>query len=275
MTPLIDTHCHLADAKLRNDLDMVLERAAAAGIGWIVAIGAIGSIETDRLTVEIAERHPHVFAAIGTHPHDAKDCDSDRIERLRDLARSKKVVAIGETGLDFHYMHSPVEAQQRSLRQQLELAATLDLPVVIHCRDRESSDDTNSPKAPSSWDILFETMRDVGVPPAGGVAHCFTGGRAAALEFLAIGFHISFSGIVTFKNAAALRETARMVPEDRILIETDAPYLAPEPYRGRRNEPAYLPLTLEGLAKARAVAPEQLAAQVLVNARRLFRIAEV
>ncbi len=275
MTPLIDSHCHLADAKLRDDLEMVLERAAAAGVDWIVSVGAIGSIETDRLTVEIAERHSHVFAAIGVHPHDAKDCGSDRIERLRDLARSKKVVAIGETGLDFYYMHSPVEAQRSALRSQLELAATLDLPVVIHVRDREAGGERDSSRAPAVWDVLFETVRESGVPRAGGVAHCFTGDRAAAAELLAIGFHISFSGIVTFKNASALRETARAIPEDRILIETDAPYLAPEPHRGRRNEPAYLPLTLDAVAKARAIAPEQLAAQVLANARRLFRIAQV
>jgi len=275
MTPLIDSHCHLADAKLRDDLEPVLERAAAAGVDWIVSVGAIGSIETDRLTVEIAERHPHVFAAVGVHPHDAKDCGSDRIGQLRGLARSKKVVAIGETGLDFYYMHSPLEAQRRALRSQLELAATLDLPVVVHIRDREASGERDSSRPPAVWDVLFETMREAGVPRAGGVAHCFTGDRAAAVELLAIGFHISFSGIVTFKNASALRETARVIPEDRILIETDAPYLAPEPHRGRRNEPAYLPLTLEALAKARGVAPDQLAAQVLANTRRLFRIAEV
>jgi len=274
MTPIIDSHCHLADAKLRDDLEPVLERASAGGVQWIVAVGAIGSIETDRMTVEIAERHPNVFAAVGTHPHDAKDCDSDRIARLRDLAGSKKVVAIGETGLDFYYMHSPVEAQRRALRQQLELAATLELPVVIHCRDREPGGERDSSPAPTMWDVLFETVREVGMPAAGGVAHCFTGDRAAALELLAIGFYISFSGIVTFKNATALRETARVVPDGRILIETDAPYLAPEPHRGRRNEPAYLRFTLEALASARGVAPEQLAAQVLANTRRLFRIAE-
>jgi len=272
MTPLIDTHCHLADAKFRDDLDTVLERAAAAGVGWIVAVGAIDSIETDRLTVELAERHPHLFAAIGTHPHDAKDCDSSRIERLRDLARSKKVVAIGEMGLDFHYMHSPLEAQRSALRAQLELAGTLDLPVVIHCRDRESGGDPGSAKAQSAWNVLFETMREVGVPSARGVAHCFTGGRAEATELLAIGFYISFSGIVTFKNANDLRETARMIPDNRILIETDAPYLTPEPHRGRRNEPAYVQLTLDAVAKARGVTPEQLASEILANAGRLFRI---
>ncbi len=275
MTPLIDSHCHLADAKLRDDLEPVMQRAAAAGVDWIVSVGAIGSIETDRMTVAIAERHPGVFAAIGVHPHDARDCDSDRIAQLRDLAQSKKVVAIGETGLDFYYMHSPVEAQRRALRAQLELAAALDLPVVLHIRDRETSGARDSSPMPGVWDILFETMREVGIPRAGGVAHSFTGDRAVATELLALGFYISFSGIVTFKNAAVMRDAADAIPEDRILIETDAPYLAPEPYRGKRNEPSYLPLTLEAVAKARAAAPEHLAAQILANTRRLFRIAEV
>jgi len=272
MTPLIDTHCHLADPKLRDDLDAVLERATAAGVGYIVAVGAIGSIETDRLTVEIAERHDGVFAAVGVHPHDARDCGSARIEQLRGLSGSKKVVAIGETGLDFHYMRSPPEAQQSSLRRHLELAGELGLPLVIHCRDAESSSTNEPSQRRTAWRNTVEIVREVGIPPAGGMAHCFTGDQAAALEFLALGFHISFSGIATFKNAGALRETARLVPDDRILIETDAPYLTPEPHRGRRNEPAYLPFTLEALAKAREVTPEQLAAQVLANAKRLFRI---
>ncbi|HTY55166.1 MAG TPA: TatD family hydrolase [Candidatus Binataceae bacterium] len=274
MTPLIDTHCHLADPKLRDELDAILERAAHAGVDWIVSVGAIDSIETDQRTVEIAELHPHIFASVGTHPHDARDCDSERIARLRDLAGSKKVVALGEMGLDFHYMHSTVEAQRRALRSQLELAAELNLPVVIHCRDRESKDDHDSAQVPSAWRILFETIREVGVPRAAGVAHCFTGDEAAAADLLAIGFYISFSGIVTFKTAGALREVARTIPGDRILIETDAPYLAPEPHRGRRNEPAYVRLTLDALAKVRDVAPDQLSADILANARRLFRLPE-
>jgi len=266
MASLIDTHCHLADAKLRGELSAILERAAAANVDWIVSVGAIDTIETDRLTVEIAERYPHVFASVGTHPHDAKDCDADRIARLRELAQSKKVVAIGECGLDFYYMHSAIDAQRAALRAQLELAATLDLPVVIHCRDRETGE------GPPAWTIFFETMREVGVPQAGGVAHCFTGSSAEASQLVALGFYISFSGIVTFRSAGALRETARMVPDDRILMETDSPYLAPEPHRGRRNEPAYVRLTLEALTKARNTETDRLAAQILSNARNLFRL---
>jgi TatD DNase family protein len=140
VTKVIDSHCHLADAKFRDDVEAAIERAYAAGVAQIVSVGAIGSIESDRLTVEIAERYGNVFAAVGVHPHDAKDCTPDRITALRDLASSKKVVAIGESGLDFHYMHSSPEAQASSLREHLELAAELDLPIVIHCRPSAGSD---------------------------------------------------------------------------------------------------------------------------------------
>jgi TatD DNase family protein len=258
MNPIIDTHCHLADRKLDADLDAILQRAAEAGIGTIVSVGAISSIETDRRTVEIAEAHPHVYAAIGVHPHDAKDCDDERVRQLRELAQSKKVVAIGESGLDFHYMHSPVEAQEASLRGHLELAGELGLPIVIHCRNAEER--------------LAAIVREVGMPSRGGVIHCFTGNRDAAREFVALGFLISFSGIVTFRNAREVQEAAPTVPDDRVMVETDAPYLAPEPYRGKRNEPAFVRRTLELLAKLRGIEPEQLAMTTSENARRLFHL---
>jgi TatD DNase family protein len=258
MNPIIDTHCHLADAKLEADLDGVLRRAAEAGLGAIVSVGAISSLETDRRTVAIAARHPHVFAIIGVHPHDAKDCDADRISALRELARSKKVVAIGESGLDFHYLHSPVEAQEAALRRHLELAAELDLPISIHCRDAEAR--------------LSAIVREVGLPPRGGVIHCFTGNTEAAREFVALGFHISFSGIVTFRNAREIQAAAPTVPDDRVMVETDAPYLAPEPYRGKRNEPAYVRRTLEVLATLRGVDADRLATITSDNARKLFRL---
>jgi TatD DNase family protein len=257
MQPVVDTHCHLADPKLYADLDAVLARANEAAIGAIVSVGAISSIETDRRTIEIAEQHPHIYAAIGVHPHDAKDCDAERIDALRDLAQSKKVVAIGESGLDFHYMHSPMEAQEAALRKHLELAMELDLPISIHCRDAEAR--------------LSAIAREVGMPARGGVIHCFTGNTDAAREFVALGFYISFSGIVTFRNAREIQAAAPTVPDDRVLVETDAPYLAPEPYRGKRNEPAYVRRTLEVLAKLRGVEADDLARITSENARRLFR----
>src|SRR5258708_4587719 len=261
MKKVIDSHCHLADAKFRDDVEGAIERAHAAGVAQIVSVGAIGSIENDRLTTEIAERHKNVFAAVGLHPHDAKDCTSDRIAALKELASSKKVVAIGESGLDFHYTHSSLEAQVASLRRHLELAAELDLPIVIHCRDAEAR--------------LVEIVRAVGIPRRGGVIHCFTGDIDAAREFVTLGFHISFSGIVTFKNSSTVRDTAPTIPADRVMVETDAPYLAPEPYRGRRNEPAFVVRTLEVLAQLRNVDVLTMSAQVIANASRLFALPPV
>jgi TatD DNase family protein len=258
MPTVVDTHCHLADAKFRDDVEAVIERAADAGVRQLISVGAIGLIENDRRTVEIAERHDNVFAAVGVHPHDATQCSPERISQLRALAGSKKVVAIGESGLDFHYMHSPAEAQEASLRSHFLLAQELDLPIVIHCRDAERR--------------LVEIVREVGIPRRGGVIHCFTGNADAAREFLALGFRISFSGIITFKNSAPIREAASIVPDDRVMVETDAPYLAPEPYRGKRNEPAYVNRTLEALANLRGIDSATLGAQVIANAARLFRL---
>src|SRR6266446_2754682 len=256
MTNVVDTHCHLADAKFRDDVEAVIERGVAAGVSQMISVGAIGPIESDRLTIEIAERHENIFAAVGVHPHDAKDCSPERIAQLRELAASKKVVAIGESGLDFHYMHSPRDAQEASLRAHLMLANEIDLPIVIHCRDAEER--------------MVEIVREVGIPARGGVIHCFTGNAAAAREFIALGFCISFSGIVTFKKSAPIRAHAAIVPNDRVMVETDAPYLAPEPYRGRRNEPAYVMRTLELLANLRGVNATTLGGQIIANAARLF-----
>jgi len=258
MDTILDAHCHLADPRLYPDLDGALARAADAAVGTIVAVGAIDTIETDRLTVEIAERHPHIFAAVGVHPHNAADCDEARIAALVALARSPKVVAIGETGLDFHYMHSTAGAQERAFRRHLELARELDRPVMIHCRDAERR--------------LCEIVRETGLPPRGGMIHCFTGDAGAVREFVELGFFVSFSGILTFKKADALRAAAMVVPEDRLLIETDAPYLAPEPYRGKPNEPAYVRRTFEAMVALRGANPSVLAARIRDNADRLFRL---
>ncbi len=258
MLHLVDSHCHLADARLRDGVEGVIARARLAGVATIISVGAIGTIETDRLTVELAEHNPGVYAAIGVHPHDAVDCNDARIAELRELACSAKAVAIGESGLDFHYMHSPREAQELSLRRHLALAAELGKPIVIHCREAEGR--------------LAAIVREAGIPPRGGVIHCFTGDAASAREFLALGFYISFSGILTFRNAAGIREAAPFVPSDRVMVETDAPYLAPEPYRGKRNEPAYVVGTLEVLARLRGVRTDVLAKATTENARRLFAL---
>jgi len=256
--PLIDSHCHLADAKLRDDVEGVLARAAEAGVVQMVSVGAIGPIENDQLTVKIAESHANVFAAVGVHPHDAKDATNERFAALRDLAKSNRVVAIGESGLDFFYKHSPQEAQEQSLRRHLKLANELELPIVIHCRDAERR--------------LVEIVRECGMSAAGGVIHCFTGNAEAAREFLALGFHISFSGILTFRNAGQIRAAAAIVPDDRLMVETDSPYLAPIPYRGKRNEPSFVVKTFEALAQTRHCDPPALSNLVVTNTQRLFRL---
>jgi len=253
---LVDSHCHLADGRLRDDLDAIIARARLAGVGTIISVGAIGPIETDRLTVEFAGRNRDVYAVVGVHPHDASASSDARIAELRELAASPKVVAIGESGLDFHYMHSPPLAQEDSLRRHLALAAELGKPIVIHCRDAEER--------------LATIVRETGMPPRGGVIHCFTGNAASARTFLALGFYISFSGILTFRNATQVREPALLVPLDRVMVETDAPYLAPEPYRGKRNEPAYVVRTLEVFARIRGVHTDVLAQATTRNAHCLF-----
>jgi TatD DNase family protein len=258
MTTVIDTHCHLADSRLRDDVEGVIARAREAGVRQMISVGAIGPIENDRLTVAIAESHPDVFAAVGVHPHDASECTAERIAALRELASSNKVVAVGESGLDFHYLRSPREAQEDALRAHLGLATELSLPIVIHCRDAETR--------------MVEIVRETGMPPRGGVIHCFTGNADAAREFLDLGFCISFSGILTFRNSATIREAATIVPADRVMVETDAPYLAPEPHRGKRNEPAYVMRTLDVLAKLRGADTALLGAQILANASRLFAL---
>jgi TatD DNase family protein len=254
---LIDSHCHLADARLSGDVEGIIARARLAGVTSIISVGAIGSIDNDRLTVEIAERNRDVYAVVGVHPHDAAACSERRISELGELAASSaKIVAIGESGLDFHYMHSPQEAQEASLRRHLALATTLNKPIVIHCRDAEAR--------------LAAIVREVGMPPRGGVIHSFTGNVSSAKAFLALGFYISFSGILTFKNAAQVREAAAVVPTDRVMVETDAPYLAPQPYRGKRNEPAYVLATLETLACLHGLAVDIAGAACSANASRLF-----
>jgi TatD DNase family protein len=253
---LIDTHCHLADPRLKADAVSLIARAEAAGVRVILAVGAIGSIQTDRDTVAIAEQHQNVYAVIGVHPHDAGSCDQARIDAVAELARSEKVVAIGETGMDLHYRNSTREAQEAALRHHLRLASRLSLPVVIHCREAEA--------------IVAQIVAEEGMPARGGAIHCFTGAAADASHFLELGFYISFSGIITFKNARALRETARLIPEDRLLIETDAPYLTPEPHRGHVNEPAYVALTLGSVARVRNAEPAGLAARIMTNAATLF-----
>jgi TatD DNase family protein len=249
---MIDTHCHLD--MLDADEEQVLTRAREAGIEAVITISS--DYPSNRKNIAMADRHRDVYASVGLHPHDASDF-TDAVEKeIRQWSLEAKVVAIGETGLDYHYDRSPREVQRAVFRRQLALARDTGLPVIIH--SREAADDT------------FSLLTESGV--RNGVFHCFSGDRAMAERALALGFFISFAGPVTFRKADNLREVAAMVPDERLLVETDAPYLAPEPLRGRRNEPAFLHHTIRKIAGVRRVEPEDISRMTAVNARRLFAL---
>jgi TatD DNase family protein len=255
--PLFDTHAHLHFPELRADLDAVLARARAAGVTGIVTIGT--DRETNPAAVALAERLPDVYATVGIHPHDAGAAADADFEAMERLARgSAKVVALGEMGLDFFRDLSPRDAQETVLRRQLDMARRLGKPVVIHCRDAH----------PEVLAILAEER----VGEVGGVMHCFSADVEVAKRCLDLDLLISLAGPVTYKNARSLPDVARFVPADRLVVETDCPYLPPHPHRGQRNEPAWVAITAAHVAGLRGVAPEALGLTVTANAHRLFRI---
>ncbi|MGH7789507.1 MAG: TatD family hydrolase, partial [Candidatus Binatia bacterium] len=248
---LIDSHCHLDGGDFDADRGEVLARAAAAGVGTMVTIGAGGPLECNDRALALAEAHASVFATVGVHPHEAAQVDDAIMTSIEALARRPKVVGIGETGLDYHYDHSPRPQQRAAFARFIQLARRLALPVVVHLRDAD--------------DDAVDLLRGEQAGEVGGVIHCFSGDADSARRFLDLGFHISFSGIVTFKTADALRAAARIVPSDRLMVETDAPFLAPIPYRGRRNEPALVVQTAVALAEIRGETLEQVAASTRAN----------
>jgi TatD DNase family protein len=241
-----------------DDRDAVIARARAAGVSTMVTIGAGGPMASNYAAVELAERTPDIFATVGIHPHDAASVDEATLAEIGRLAESPRVVGIGETGLDFYYDNSPRERQEEAMRRFVALARERRLPLVVHVRD--------------AYDLCAEILREEGLGEAGGVIHCFSGDRAAARMFLDLGLYLSFSGIVTFRNAGELRAAAVATPAERLLIETDAPFLAPVPLRGRRNEPAFVLHTAALLAEIRRESLDQVVAGTADNARRLFRL---
>jgi TatD DNase family protein len=246
---LVDSHCHLDGEKYAGDLDAVLDRAASAGITRMLTIGTgDGPPELDR-AVALADRYEQIWATIGVHPHDAAKATPASFDTLRSLGRHPKVLAFGEIGLDYHYDFSPREVQREVFVEQLRIARDLTLPVVIHTR--EAWEDTMA--------ILRENWR------GSGIMHCFTGTPDQAREALALGFHLAFGGVVTFRTADEVRESARLVPDDRLLVETDCPYLAPIPWRGKRNEPSFMVETVRKLAEVRGTTPEQIARITTAN----------
>lgn len=252
---LIDSHCHLDFDALAGDLDGVLARAAAAGVTGMVTISTRVR-EFERIAA-IAERHANVWCSVGTHPHNAHEEPDVTVADLVRLAAHPRCVAIGEAGLDYHYDNSPREAQAAGFRRHIAAARETGLPLVIHARAADED----------IGDILEEETGRGAFPF---VLHCFSSGAELARRGLALGGYLSFSGILTFKNAEEIREVAAFAPADRILVETDAPYLAPVPHRGRSNEPAFVRFTAEKLAEVRGVSLEQVAAETSTNFAELF-----
>ncbi|HYB42437.1 MAG TPA: TatD family hydrolase [Candidatus Methylomirabilis sp.] len=252
---LFDTHAHLHFPEFALDLEEALARARAAGVIGMVTIGTDG--ETNRAAVALAERWPDVYASVGIHPHDAAAAGEEDLAAMEEIARSSpRVVALGEMGLDFFRNLSPPDVQAKVFRRQLELARRLGKPVVVHCRDAHED--------------ALAILADERVGEIGGVMHCFSADVPVARRCLDLGLLISLAGPLTYKNARALPDVARFVPEDRLVVETDCPFLPPHPHRGRRNEPAYVSLTAARLAQLRGVDPEAIGEVTTRNAMRLF-----
>ncbi len=256
---LIDTHAHLEMREFNDDRDEVIQRAREAGVEYIVTIGT--TVESSRDAVMLAEKYDFIYAAVGIHPHEVKDVLHPAYEVLRHFAKHKKVVAYGEIGLDYYYEHSPRSDQKRKFRDMLREARELDLPVIIH--DRDAHEDTLR--------ILSEEWS----PELGGVMHCFSGDLAMARKVIEMGFSISIAGPVTFPKAEALREVVKRIPIEHMLVETDSPYLAPQPVRGKRNEPAHVRHTAEMIAQVKGLSFDDVARIASFNAMQLFGIGKI
>jgi TatD DNase family protein len=258
---LVDSHCHVHDRAFDVDRAAMLERARAAGVTQLVCVGATDFMDGARKAVALAEAHAHIFATVGVHPHDVRDMTDADWDELRSLCAHPKVVGVGETGLDFFYNHSPPEAQRAAFRRFVHLALEVHKPLVVHVRDAHAE--------------AIAILREERAREAGGQVHCFTGTVEDAREYLALDLHVSFTGIVTFRNADVLRAAARITPLDRLLVETDCPYLAPVPMRGKRNEPAHVRIIAEALASLRGESNDVLFSATTRNARQLFRLPTV
>jgi len=251
---LVDSHCHLDDKQFDPDRAEVIERAREAGVERMMTIGTGNGPPDLEAALRLARKHSFIYATVGVHPHDAAKATPETFAAMEALAAETKVLALGEIGLDYHYDFSPRDVQRQVFVEQLELAGRAGKPIVIHTRE--------------AWDDTLSLLREHW--SGGGIMHCFSGGPAEARQALDLGFYLSFGGVLTFPKADALREAARLAPEDRLLIETDAPYLAPVPKRGKRNEPAFMVETARRLAEVRGVAPEHIAEVTTANFERLL-----
>ncbi|MGA2589930.1 MAG: TatD family hydrolase [Bryobacteraceae bacterium] len=251
---LVDSHCHLDDKQFDADRDDVIERARQAGVERMMAIGTGSGPPDLEAGLRLARQHAFMYATVGVHPHDASKATPETFAQIEALAADAKVLAIGEIGLDYHYDFSPRDVQREVFIAQLKLAGRAGKPVVIHTRE--------------AWEDTLLVLRQHWT--GGGIMHCFTGTPDQARQALDLGFHLSFGGVLTFPKADTVRDAARLAPEDRLLVETDAPYLAPVPRRGKRNEPAFIVETVRRLAEVRGVAPEHIAEITSRNFERLL-----
>lgn len=255
---LFDAHCHLESERFRDDLPQVMERMAQNGVERCILAGS--DMETSRAIVALTKKHENVFGVVGVHPHEAKGWKDGDAREMEAMLANARIVGIGEIGLDYFYDFSPREAQKEALVKQLLLARRLNVPAVFHVRDAHGD--------------MLDVLRARRAELPAGVLHCYSGSVESAREYLDMGFYLSFAGPVTFKNAHKLQEVARYCPDDRIMVETDSPYLAPVPMRGKRNEPAFVRYVAEAVAALRGVETEKLAELTERNTCRLFGIAE-
>lgn len=251
---LFDSHAHLDDHKFDADRDEIIAALKKSGISYVVNIGA--DLESSENSVNLADKYDFIYAAVGVHPYDAETVDDALTEKLKSMAENKKVVAIGESGLDYHYEDADKEIQKKAFIKHIKLANELDLPIIVHNRDAHKD----------MMDILAEHK------PENAIIHCYSGSAEMAKELVKMGYYISFSGTVTFKNAKKVQQAAEVVPLDRLLIETDCPYLCPEPERGSRNDPSKIRFTAQKLAEIKGVTFEEIAKVTTENAKRVYKI---
>ena len=253
---LFDTHAHLNDPAFDPDREELMDGLAAKGIGYVMNAGC--SLESSKDIIQMAEKYPWLYGSVGSHPDSADEVNEEVIEAYRQMAKHEKVKAIGEIGLDYYYEDIPREIQKNAFRMQMALAQELDMPVIIH--EREAHDD--------GMRIVKE------FPKVGGVFHCYSGSAEMARQLVNMGWYIGFTGVLTFKNARKAVETAASIPLERIVLETDCPFMAPEPFRGKRNDPGYLPKMAEKLAEIRGISVDEVVKITTENAKRLYRFSE-
>jgi TatD DNase family protein len=259
---IIDTHAHLDMPEFNRDREEVIDRAKDKGVSTIITIGI--DLESCRKAIDLAEKHPGIWAGIGIHPQESKGVSKQDVDKLEELARHPKVVGIGELGLDYYHKYSPKESQLTVLYWQLEIAERVSLPIIVHCRQAQED------MLPIIRDWCQSYKMPEGKPR--GVLHCFSGEENLANIYMDMGFYISLGGYIGYPSSAKLRDTIKNIPSDKIVVETDCPFLPPQKYRGKRNEPAYTAITMEALAKIKGISFDEMARQTTENAIRVFNL---